>query len=102
MRNMNKKILKLCLVVLLLMCLFKMPYWYYQLLRIFGTIGFVYLAYIDYKFRIQYTPQIFVVAAILLNPIIKISFDRSVWQILDILLAIILFITIFIEDKLKS
>lgn len=98
----QKNIIKFTLIVALVLCLVDMPYWYYQLIRIFGTIGFAYLAYIDYKIRIKYTPQIFIVAAILLNPIIKISFDRVAWQVVDILLAIILLTTLLIEKKLKS
>ena len=98
----QKNSIKIILIIALLLCLFDMPYWYYQLLRIFGTIGFAYLAYIDYKARIKYNPQFFVVAAILLNPIIKISFDRGAWQVVDIILAVLLIISIFVEKKLKN
>ncbi len=98
----QKNSIKIILIVGLFLCLLVMPYWYYQLLRIFGTIGFVYLAYTDYKLKIKYTPQIFIVAAILLNPIIKISFDRSAWQVVDIILAVLLITSIFVEKKLKN
>jgi len=98
----QKNIIKIILIIALVLCLLDMPYWYYQILRIFGTIGFAYLAYIDYKIKIKFTPQIFIVAAILLNPIIKISFDRDAWQVVDIILAVLLIISIFVEKKLKN
>lgn len=98
---MNKKIIKIGLVILLLLCLLEMPYWYYQLLRIFGTIGFAYLSWKEYEERLKLTPILFAISAILLNPIIKISFDRNTWQFVDIILATILFITLLFEKKIQ-
>ena len=86
---------KISLIALLILCLFDMPYWYYQLFRIFGTIGFVYLAYVEYSLKLKLTPQIFVAMAIIINPIIKILFDRDTWQIVDIILVVIVFISFF-------
>lgn len=99
---MSKLITKISLAVALLLCLLEMPYWYYQLLRMFGTIGFVYLAYQDYKAKIKYTPQVFIASAIILNPIIKISFDRDAWQVVDIILAAILLISILYDYRNKK
>ena len=93
--------IKVILIVLLILCLFNMPYWYFQLVRIFGTLGFAYLAYIDYKSSVKYTPYIFGVAAILLNPVEKISFGREMWNVVDVVLVVILIISIFLKDRLK-
>ena|SRR5690606_2756754 len=98
----KKNLTKFSLIVALLLCLFDMPYWYYQLLRIFGTIGFVYLAYIYYKSKIRITPQLFVACAIVINPILKISFDRDTWHIVDLILAIIVIATVFFEKQIKK
>lgn len=86
---------KLALILGLILCLLNMPYWYYQMLRIFGTIGFIYLAYLDYELKIKLTPQIFIGAALILNPIVKISFDRNAFQIIDIILATMVFFSFF-------
>lgn len=99
---MSKLIIKISLIIALLLCLFEMPYWYYQLLRIFGTIGYVYLSYQDYNAKIKFTPQIFIASAIILNPIIKISFDRNTWQVVDTTLAIILLISILYDYRIKG
>lgn len=96
----QKNILKLLLSILLLLCLFKMPYWYYQLIRLLGMVGFIYFAYKDNQDKVKVTPQLFAIAAIIINPIIKIPFGRSVWQIIDIIFSVILISTIFLENIL--
>lgn len=99
---MNSRIAKIILALLLILCLFDMPYWYYQLVRIFGTIGFAYLSWSEYKSNIKFTPIIFGIGAILFNPIIKISFDRDAWQVIDILFAAIILINLIYEKKLNK
>ncbi len=98
---MNKLIIKIGLIVLFLLALFEMPYWYYQVVRIFGSIGLGYLAWCDYKSEIQFTPIIFGIGAVLFNPLIKIAFGRTAWHAVDVLFAVILLISIFLP-KAKS
>lgn len=98
---MNKSSIKMFLILLLLCCLFDLPYWYYQLVRIFGTIGFAYLSWKEYKERLKLTPLLLAISAILLNPIIKISFSRNIWQFVDIILAVILLLTLLFEKKIQ-
>lgn len=93
--------IKISLVIILLLCLTDMPYWYFQLVRIFGTIGFAYLAYVDYQNKVKYTPYVFGVAAILLNPIAKVSFGREMWNVIDVILAVILIVSILFRKKSK-
>ncbi len=98
----QKNILKLILSILFLLCLLRMPYWYYQLIRLLGVIGLLYFAYLDNKDKLKVTPQSFVIAAIIINPIIKISFRKNTWQIIDIILAAVLLFSIFFQRKLKN
>lgn len=93
---------KILLIVLALLCLLDLPYWYYQLFRLFGTIGFIYLASLDYRSKLKITPQLFVACAIIINPILKISFDRDTWHIVDLILASILIATILLERQIKK
>lgn len=99
---MNKLCIKLLLIFGLLLCLADVPYWYYQLVHIFGTIGFFYLAYLDYSVKIRITPQLFLVAGIILNPIVKISFGKELWQIIDVLIAILIAASILFQDLPKK
>ena len=99
---MKIKNVKIILIILFILCLLEMPYWYYQVVRIFGTIGFAYLAWWYYKNNFNYAPLLFGVAAILFNPIIKISFDRDAWQVLDISFAIIITISLVFEKQFNK
>ncbi|HOZ30599.1 MAG TPA: hypothetical protein PLL66_06745 [Bacteroidales bacterium] len=42
-------IIKIVLSLLFLGCLFDMPYFYYQFVRVIGMTGFAILAYLDWK-----------------------------------------------------
>jgi len=99
---MNKNLIKTILIILFLLCLIDLPYWYYQLVRIFGTIGLAYLAFIYYSIKTKYLPFIFGVGAILFNPIIKISFDRDAWQVIDVLFAVIIILSIVFEKQISK
>lgn len=68
--------------VLSLIALTKMPYGYYQFLRIVVFIAAAYLAHMEYKLRdstINLWVILFVIIAILFNPLTPIHFKREVW-----------------------
>jgi hypothetical protein len=93
---------KIFLAFAFLLCLLKMPYWYYQLIRVCGMVGFLYFAYVDNKDKIKITPQVFFIATLIINPIIKIPFGRNIWQIIDIILSATLLFNILFENKLRA
>ena len=98
----QKNILKILLAIAFLLCLLKMPYWYYQLIRVVAMVGFIYFAYLDSKEKIKITPILFVLSAIIINPIIKIPFHKNDWQIIDIIFAVILILSLFWKGKHNS
>ena len=65
-------------------------------------VGFLYFAFLDSKEKIKFTPQLYVIAAITLNPIIKIPFGRNTWQIIDVILSVVLLFSIYFESKLRA
>jgi hypothetical protein len=79
-----------------------MPYGYYQFFRIVGFIGFGVLAYNENRNRHLFLMILCFGVAILLNPILKIHFTRSIWNKIDLILAIALLIWIAIEKKVSS
>jgi glucose-6-phosphate-specific signal transduction histidine kinase len=89
--------LKLFISALLLGCLFKMPYGYYQFVRIATCIGFIALAYIEYESKIILTALLSALAAILFNPIAKIYFKKDTWQTIDEVIAIALAVWIITD-----
>jgi len=95
------KIIKIVLAILLLICLFDMPYGYYQFVRFLALIGFGVLAYLSYSNKRNIEIIIFISLAVLFQPLIKISLGREIWNIVDVLVAIGLIITLFINHKEK-
>ena len=98
----SRNILKYAMAAALLLCLLRMPYWYFQLVRIFGMLGFAWLAYAEYKENIRFTPFLFGACAVIMNPFIKIAFGRSGWNKVDVIMAALLAVSIFLERKLKQ
>ncbi len=89
------KSVKIILSILLLLCLAPMPYGYYQFVRIAACVGFLWLAYSYSKQPLLLLPCIGI--AILVNPVIKVYFNRHTWNEIDIAIAILLVIWIIID-----
>lgn len=90
-------LIKILLAGLFLTCLLNMPYGYYQLIRFLSTVGFGVLAYrVNQKgnFTIAVT---YVILAVLFQPIFKIALGRFLWNVIDVIVAVGLIISIFIN-----
>lgn len=94
-------IIKIGLAALLLICLFNMPYGYYQLVRFIALVAFSYLAYLAYTRNRPGEAFVFIGLAILFQPIVKISLGRTLWNIVDVVVAIGLIISTFRSWKPK-
>jgi hypothetical protein len=93
----NSLIIKIILAILLIVCLASMPYGYYQAVRFFGMLGFVYLGLKDeVRVEIRY---FWFASAILINPIIKIPLGRDLWNIFDVIWSIVLIGSILLNNK---
>jgi len=92
-----KIIIKLIIVFLLFGCLYKMPYGYYQFVRIVTFLGFIGIAYIEYESKRKITIILALLIAILFNPIAKIYFKKDTWQTIDEAIAGVLVIWIIID-----
>ena len=100
MKNADK-IIKVVLTILFIGCLFDMPYGYFQLIRFLGMVGFGILAFNQYQ-KNQSWFITWLASAILINPIFKISLGREIWNIVDIIWAILLLVSIFIKPTSKK
>ena len=85
---------KLLLSILLLLCLADMPYGYYQFVRFISAIAFVYFAYED-KSNGGKLFLVYILLAILFQPFIKFAFGRVIWNVVDVIVAVGLIVTIF-------
>lgn len=87
-------IMRVIAAVMLLIAFADLPYAYYQALRwvVCGVTG--YGAYIAYEGKNQIWAWVFGITAILFNPIMPFYLERETWRVLDIVAAIMLFISL--------
>jgi hypothetical protein len=95
----SPNVLKVVLAVLLLLCLADMPYGYFVFVRIVAMIGFAILAYQASRMEQNTETIIYVGLAILFQPLIKIALGRPIWNIVDVIVAAGLIISIFRQSR---
>ncbi len=93
---------KILAILFLLGALANNPYGYYQFLRWAILVIGGYSAYSVYKLGNKSWPWIFGIIAILFNPLIPFTFQRGTWQFIDLSVAVLLLLSIFLLRKSQS
>ena len=97
--SMNKiKAIKIILSILFLVCLLDMPYGYYQFVRFIGMVGFGLLAFENYQ-KNQTWFVIWISSALLINPFFKIALGRDMWNIIDLIWAVLLIVSMILIKR---
>ena len=78
------------IAILLLLCLLHMPYGFYTFVRFIATIAFCFIAYVESRSGNRNLMFLFIVLAILFQPIFRIPIGRTIWNIVDVLVAAVL------------
>jgi hypothetical protein len=91
---MNSKFLKIFLSIILIFCLFDMPYGYYQFVRFFSMIVFSYMAYKANEQKNKNEVFLFIGLALLFQPFIKIALGRTLWNIIDVVVGVGLLVSL--------
>jgi hypothetical protein len=99
MKPTPENLIKIVVATLLLICLFHMPYGYYQLVRFIAVVGFAILAYYEYERKNIPMVIVYLGLAVLFQPLETIPLGRQVWIIVDIVLAAGLVISIFAKNS---
>jgi hypothetical protein len=99
MKLSTENLVKAALAALLLFCLFDLPYGYYQLVRFIAVVGFAILAYYQYERKNIPLMIVFVALAFLFQPLAKVTLGREVWMIVDVIVAVGLVATMFLQKK---
>lgn len=94
--------IKIVLSGILLACLFAMPYGYYQFVRFAGMVGFALLAYFSYEQKRNVEVIIYVALALLFQPFIKVALGRTIWNVVDVILAVGLIGSLFVKYKTST
>jgi hypothetical protein len=96
------KELILILSLLLLVCLFDMPYGYYMFVRYVAAILFGVWGYNCLQEQNKNWGILFISLAVLFQPIVKISLGRTIWNIVDVGVVVLLIIFYIRMNKNKS
>ena len=89
----------LILAALMLLCLAPMPYGYFQLVRFVAMVVFSIMAYYFYEEKKEVLMIIFGALALLFQPFIKIALGRTLWNVVDVIVAILLIVTCLYDHK---
>ena len=96
--NLNS-IIKIALAILFFLCLLDMPYGFYQLVRFAGLVGFAILAYQANQQNKQTEMIIYGGLALLFQPFFKVALGRQIWNIMDVVVAVGLILSLFIKPQ---
>lgn len=94
-------LIKLSLATLLFLCLLNMPYGYYQFVRFAAMLGFIYLAFTANKENLKNEVFIYIALTLLFQPFAKIALGRTLWNIVDVVVAIGLIVSLASSKKPK-
>jgi hypothetical protein len=75
---------------MLLLCLAPMTYGYYQFVRFVSMVVFAVMAYQYYVKKQMEWAVVFGALALLFQPFVKIALGRTMWNIVDVVVAIML------------
>ena len=92
----------LILAALLLLCLAPMPYGYFQLVRFVAMVVFGIMAYRYYKINKVIASCVFGLLALLFQPIYKIVLGRGIWNVIDVLVAVLLIALFVLEKRMEK
>lgn len=92
----------LILAAMLLLCLAPMPYGYFMLVRFVMMAAFGFMAYRYFVIKKSIAAWVFVLLAVLFQPIYKIVLGRGIWNALDVVVATFLIILYVVERRLEK
>lgn len=95
----SENLIKIALSVLLLLCLFHIPYGYYQFFRYVAVVGFAILAYYEYERKRIPLVILFVGLTLLFQPFSKVPLGRHQWIIIDVIVAVGLVVSVFVQKQ---
>jgi hypothetical protein len=80
----SKKIPGILAILFLFIGILDMPYGYYEFLRIAITVISIYFVFIFYKKDKTLLMWIFILIAVLFNPLFVIHLNKELWKYIDI------------------
>ena len=95
------KTIRIILAILFFLCLANLPYGYYQFVRFAALTGFSILAFQAKEQGRQDAMKIYILLALLFQPIFKIAIGRHLWNIVDVIVGTGLLVSVLVSAKVK-
>ena len=76
-----------------------LPFGFYTVLRIVATSAFLWAFFVSFKRNASLLPWIFLLFAVVFNPIIKVPLPAELWMFVDIAAGVLL---MFTQNKIKQ
>ena len=92
----------LFLAAMLLLCLAPMPYGYFMLVRFVMMVAFGLMAYRYFTIKKSVAAWVFVILAVLFQPIYKIVLGRGIWNAVDVVVAVFLVAIYVVERRMEG
>lgn len=86
------------LSIILSLCLLPMPYGYYMFVRFVSMVAFGVIAYRYYVQRKVVLTITFASLALLFQPFIKVALGRTMWNIVDVIVAVLL-VVLWVKER---
>lgn len=96
------KAIKLILIILLMLCLLQMPFGFYQFVRFAAFVGFGLLALRQKEGGHKNAAFIYGALALLFQPFFKVTLGRELWNIVDVIVALGLLLSLIFGSKVKA
>ena len=96
------KWINIILAILLLLCLAPMPYGYYQVVRFVSMIAFAVMAYRYWNQEKKGLAVTFGALALLFQPFLKVALGRTMWNIVDVIVAVGLLLLVLLNKEKKE
>lgn len=88
--------------ILLVWALDRHTYNYYEVLRLVVSGVCLFGVYVSWKFKKLDWAWLFGALVVLFNPLIRIPLQRLTWNVIDVAVAVLLLITIFLMKPAKG
>jgi len=100
--NIISIVVRLLSILLLIGALDRHPYGYYQFLRVVTCGVAAYLAFIANLSKKEVWTWILGIIAVIFNPFLPIHLSREIWQVFDLVTAVIFFVSMFFIKHVES
>jgi len=88
--------------IMLLLALADWPYSYYQILRIVVCASSLFLIWYFKELHLDTLGYVFIIPAVLFNPIIPIYLDKQLWHTLDVAFGLFFLVSLTAKSRKRS